>query len=121
MVLLRQEEFVRLRVGLVRGNSCYCVFHRERAVEGVSRDFWRIIRRRRSLVAHDVSQLRLDNEFPHIAKPGWMLLLLLAATHASVDYFAIVSKNVRFARFALADLRQIAFGHLACQCIVAIR
>lgn len=61
MVLLRQEEIVRLRVDLVRGNSCYCVFHRERAVEGVSRDFWRIIRHRRSLVAHDVSQLRLDN------------------------------------------------------------
>ena len=60
-------------------------------------------------------------EFPHIAKPGWMLVLLLTATHASVDYFAIVSKNVRFARFALADLRQIAFGHLACRCVVAIR
>ena len=48
-------------------------------------------------------------------------MLLLTATHASVDYLTIVSKNVRFARFTLADLCQIAFGHLACQCVVAIR
>ena len=48
-------------------------------------------------------------------------MLLLTATHASIDYLTIVSKNVRFARFTLADLRQIAFGHLACRCVVAIR
>lgn len=47
-------------------------------------------------------------------------MLLLATIYAGVDYLTIVSNNVRFARFALADLCQIAFGHLACWCVVAI-
>ena len=80
-----------------------------------------MIRRRQSPVAHDASRLHPDNRISIHRKT---LMGDRASSHGNSRQRRLLrycGQNVRFARFALADLRQIAFGHLACQCVVAIR